>query len=86
MLRPLRDRIVVKPVIRQISDIIHVQNREKFNRGTIVAVGPKVKDAQVGDFVVYGNGTYLEWPTHQIDGQDYQLIQEADICMVMEAQ
>lgn len=86
MLRPLRDRIVVKPIVRQISDVIHVQNREKFNRGTIVAVGPKVKDAQVGDFVVYGNGTYLEWPTHRVDDQDYQLIQEADICMVVEEQ
>lgn len=86
MLRPLHDRIVVKPIVRQISDVIHVENREKFNRGTIVAIGPKVKDAQVGNFVVYGNGTYLEWPTHRVDGQDYQLIQEADICMVVEEQ
>ena len=72
------------PRVRQLSDIIHVVNREPFNEGTIVAVGPLVEQAKVGDFVKYGNGEYLNWPTQRIDGQDYQIIQEADVCAVVE--
>lgn len=84
MLKPLRDRIAVKPKARQLSEIIHVNNTEPFNEGTIVAVGPMVTEVKVGDFIKYGNGDYLSWPTHRIDGQDYQIIQEADICAVVE--
>lgn len=83
-IRPLRDRLVVMPRVRQLSDIIHVVNREPFNEGTIVAVGPLVEQARVGDFVKYGNGDYLNWPTQRFDGQDYQIIQEADVCAVVE--
>jgi co-chaperonin GroES (HSP10) len=85
MLKPLRDRVVVKPLTRNLSDIIYVNNKEPFNEGTIVAVGPMVMDCQVGDFIKYGNGDYLNWPVHRIDDQDYQIIQEADICAVVEA-
>jgi co-chaperonin GroES (HSP10) len=84
MLRPLRNRVVIKPQVRKISDLLLVVNREPFNEGTIIAIGPDVRCAAVGDFVKYGNGDYLDWPTHQIDGQDYQIIQEADICAVVE--
>jgi co-chaperonin GroES (HSP10) len=85
MIKPLRDRVVVKPQVRSLSEIIYVNNREPFNEGTIVAVGPDVDQAAVGDFIKYGNGDYLNWPVHTIDGQDYQIIQEADICAVVEA-
>lgn len=85
MLTPLRDRVVVRPQHRKISDIIHVIHKEPFNEGTIVAIGPKVSQAKVGDFIKYGNGDYLNWPTHSIDGQDFQIIQEADIACVVEA-
>ena len=85
MIKPLRDRVVVKPITRNLSDIIYVNNKEPFNEGTIVATGPMVTQAQVGDFIKYGNGDYLNWPVHRIDGQDYQIIQEADICAVVEA-
>jgi co-chaperonin GroES (HSP10) len=85
MLRPLRDRVVVRPQVRTLSEIIIVNNTEPFNEGTIVAVGPDVRESKVGDFIKYGNGDYLKWPTHKIDGQDYQIIQEADICAVVEA-
>jgi co-chaperonin GroES (HSP10) len=85
MLKPLRDRVVVRPQARTLSEIIHVVNTEKFNEGTVVAVGPNVHDTKVGDFIKYGNGDYLDWPTHRIDGQDYQVIQEADIACIVEA-
>lgn len=84
MLKPLRDRVVVRPQVRQLSELIHVVNREPFNEGTIVAIGPDVYDVKPGDFVKYGNGDYLNWPVHTIDGQDYQIIQEADIAAVVE--
>jgi co-chaperonin GroES (HSP10) len=84
MIKPIRNRIVVKPHVRKISDIIIVNNKEPFNEGTIIAIGPKVTDAAVGDFIKYGNGDYLSWPTHHLDGQDYQIIQEADICLIVE--
>lgn len=84
MLKPLRDRVVVKPTVRELSTIIHVNNTEPFNEGTVVAVGPLVDQTKVGDFIKYGNGDYLNWPVQKIDGQDYQIIQEADICAVVE--
>jgi co-chaperonin GroES (HSP10) len=84
MLKPLRDRVVVQPKVRKMSELIHVINREPFNEGTIVAIGPDVYDVKPGDFIKYGNGDYLNWPVHTIDGQDYQIIQEADIAAVVE--
>lgn len=83
-IRPLRDRVVVQPQVRKLSEIIFTVNSEKLNEGTIVAIGPNVRDAKVGDFIKYGNGTYLDWPVQEFDGQDYQIIQEADICVIVE--
>jgi co-chaperonin GroES (HSP10) len=85
MIKPLRDRVVVRPQVRKISEIIYINNKEAFNEGTVVAIGPLVKQTAVGDFIKYGNGDYLNWPVHNIDGQDYQIIQEGDICAVVEA-
>ena len=84
MIKPLRDRVVIKPNVRVLSDILIINNKEPFNEGTVVAIGPLVEQTKVGDFVKYGNGDYLNWPVHNIDGQDYQIIQEADICAVVE--
>jgi len=91
MIRSLNDRVLVKPSIRQLSEVLIVNNREPFNMGTVVAVGPgkrdkrgviKPLDAKVGDFIRYGNGDYLNWPTVKHDGEEYQIIQEADICWI----
>ena len=84
MLKPLRDRVIVRPKARKISDVIFVNNQEPFNEGTIIAIGPDVLEAKPGDFIKYGNGDYLKWPVHNIDGQDYQIIQEADIACIVE--
>ena len=86
MIKPLRNYIVVRPTVRQISDVLVVENKEKFNRGTIVSVGPKVTDAHVGDFVIYGNGTYLDFPKVKHEGVEYQMIQEADIAGVTDGE
>jgi len=50
-----------------LSEILIVNNKEPFNEGTVEAVGPEVTDVKVGDFIKYGNGDYLNWPTHKID-------------------
>ncbi len=84
MLRPLHDRVVVKCSERVLSSIVYAVNRESMNEGTIVAVGPRVKTAQPGEFIKYGNGSYLDWPIHEMDGQKFQIIQEADIACVVE--
>jgi co-chaperonin GroES (HSP10) len=84
LIRPLHDRVVVRPNVRQLSSVLHVQNNEKFNEGTVVSVGPRVRSVAVGDFVKYGNGTYLDWPLVEVDGCDYQIIQEADVACVVD--
>ncbi len=84
MLRPLHDRVVVKCSERVLSSIVYAVNRESMNEGTIVAVGPRVKTAQPGEFIKYGNGTYLDWPIHEMDGEKFQIIQEADIACVVD--
>lgn len=81
---PINDRVLVRPITRSLSEILIVQNKEKFNEGTIVAIGPKVLDVKVGERIKYGNGTYLDWPLHKIDGYDHQLIQEADVACVID--
>ena len=81
---PINDRVLVRPITRSLSEILIVQNKEKFNEGTIVAIGPKVLDVKVGERIKYGNGTYLDWPLHKIDGHDHQLIQEADVACVID--
>ena len=91
MLRMMRDRVLVLPIERKLSDILIVKNSEKFNLGTVVAVGPGkiVKDrlepttVKVGDVVRYGE---FEFVKYSEGGVDYQIIQEADIAAIVEEQ
>jgi co-chaperonin GroES (HSP10) len=84
VITPLHDRVLVKPIVRSLSDVLIVKNTEKFNEGTIVAIGPDVHDVKVGEQIKYGNGTYLDWPLHKINGEDHQLIQEGDVACVVD--
>lgn len=83
MLRPLRDRIVVKPIPRVQSEVIEVINSEKENLGTVVATGPKATGVKCGDRVRYGTGDdYLTYPEFLSEGQRFLVMQEADVCFV----
>lgn len=91
MLIPIQDRVLVKPSSQKLSEVLIVKNSDKYNTGTIVSVGPgKVNnkgkriamDAKPGDQIRYGNGTYLDWPIIDYEGEKYQIIQEADICWI----
>jgi co-chaperonin GroES (HSP10) len=84
MIKPLGNRIVVKPQVREISKVILVTNREPFNEGTVVAIGPEVYDVDVGAFIKFGNGDYQDWPIHKVDGEEFQIITEADVAVVVE--
>ena len=41
--KPLADKIIVKPDVRVLSEVIIVNNKEAENMGTVVAVGPGKK-------------------------------------------
>jgi len=93
MLKPTQDYILVQPVKRKQSDIIHVISGEKFTQGTVVAVGPGKADrkgrlrpltVQPGDFITYGdlNRGYDFYPLYEEAGIQYRVLQEADICFI----
>src|SRR5947199_6320926 len=88
-LRPLDDRVVVKPVEaeeRTAGGIVLPDTaKEKPQRGTVVSVGPgKLLDSgergtlsvTVGDEVIYGkySGTEIE-----VNGRDVKILRETDI-------
>lgn len=90
MLTMLRDRVLVKPIVRSLSSIIEVKNTEKFNLGTVIAVGPGAynkdgehmpMDVKPGDTVRWGE---FEFSTYVKDGEKYTILQEADIAAVVE--
>ena len=62
ILKPMGDKIVVRPDKRTLSTVIIVENKEADNMGTVVAVGPGRKingrreamPVQVGDYIRFG--------------------------------
>jgi chaperonin GroES len=92
-IKPLADRIVVKPLEaaekKQGSIIIPDTAKEKPMQGEIVAVGPgKVGDngqkiameVKKGDKILYGKYSGTEV---QIDGVDYLIMRESDVLAVL---
>lgn len=85
MLRPLRDRIVVKPLPRLQSAIIEVIATEKENLGTVMRTGPKATGVKAGDTVRFGTGEgYLSYTEFLHKGERFLVMQEADVCFVEE--
>lgn len=91
--KPLADRVVVKPLeqeeSRQGSIIIPDTAKEKPMQGEIVAVGPgKVSDSgnkvamqlKKGDKVLYGKYAGTEVT---IDGTDYLILRESDVLAII---
>ena len=87
-IKPLADRVVVKPLEAQektVSGIIIPDSaKEKPQRGTVMAAGPGTKDdkmeVKVGDVVLYGKyaGTEIN-----IDGKDYLIMKQTDIFAIV---
>lgn len=96
MIRPLRDRIVVRPLDEPLSSTLVVveHGREgKHHRGEVVAVGPQVKfderfrtrsdtDTQPGDVIHFTD--IFKFPPVQVEGERLLILQEADVCFVEE--
>ncbi len=92
-LKPLQDRVVVKPAeAEEISKggiILPDTAQEKPQQGEVVAVGPgKVADSgelikpqvKKGDKILYGkySGTEIT-----VDGEDYLIVRESDIFAIL---
>jgi len=96
MLKPLSDKIVVKPIERQKSAIIEVIMDEKDNMGTVVAVGPGKKlpngkrepmPIEVGAYVRFGhmgNDEYLKYQEYFENDQRYLIMSWQDVCFIQE--
>jgi chaperonin GroES len=93
-LRPLSDRIVIKPIEREArtaSGIILPESaREKSQEGEVLAVGPGARndkgermslDIQVGDIVLYAKYAGAEL---KLDDEKLLILRESDILAVVE--
>ena len=93
-LRPLEDRVIVKPAkaeeVTKSGIVLPDTAQEKPQRGTVLAVGPgKTKDdgtrvavdVKVDDVVIYSKygGTDVK-----IEGEDYKILRVDDIYAVVE--
>ena len=96
LLKPLHDKIVVKPIERVKSSLIHVIMDEKDNMGPVVAVGLGKKlpngrreemPIEVGAFVRFGHmgrDEYLKYTEYFEENERFLIMSWADICWVEE--
>lgn len=93
ILKPLADKIVVKPDVRVLSSVIHVDNKEVANMGTVVAVGPgkvikgrrQAMPVEVGQYVRFGtmgNDEYLKYQEYFTNNERYLIMSWQDICFI----
>ena len=93
-LKPLADRVVVKPMEEEDKTpggiILPDTAKEKPMRGEVVAVGPGKlgddgkrlpMDVKAGDIVIYGKYSGTDF---KIDNQDYLILRENDILAKVE--
>ena len=91
MLRPLKDRILVKPIERKASEFIQAIHNELPTEGVVVAVGPgkvvkgrlRPLDTKVGDHIKFGEGDYLKFPEYWVGNHRYLVMSEADVAGVI---
>ena len=89
MMKPISDRVVVKPAPAEEKTkggiIIPDTAKEKPQRGEVIAVGPgkdgNLMTVQVGDIVLYGKYAGQEI---SYDGQDYLIMREDDILVILQ--
>jgi co-chaperonin GroES (HSP10) len=93
ILKPLADKIVVRPDKRILSSVILVNNREVDNMGTVVAVGPgKMKNGrrqpmpvEVGQYVRFGTmggDEYLKYQEYFTNDERYLIMSWQDVCFI----
>lgn len=99
ILKPMNDKIVVRPDKRILSSVIIVENKEADNMGTVVAVGPgkklpggrrDVMPVKVGDYIRFGtmnddhNQEYLKFQEYMHNGERYLIMSWQDVCFTTE--
>jgi chaperonin GroES len=92
MLRPLRDRIVVRPIERVKSQVIDVIMDELPNIGEVLAVGPGEIDKkgrlipnpiEIGQRIRFGGAEdYLSYPRFEDNGEELIVMSWKDVCFV----
>jgi co-chaperonin GroES (HSP10) len=100
ILKPLGDKIVVRPDKRILSTTIIVNNNEVDNMGTVVAVGPgkKIKGrreampVEVGQYVRFGtmgkdaNAEYLKYQEYFTNDERYLIMSWQDVCFITDGE
>lgn len=91
-LRPLRDKIIVRPIERIKSDVLHVIMDELPNTGEVLAVGPGEynKDGrlvpnpiEIGQIIRFGTmEEYLAFPRFTTEGQEVIVMSWKDVCFI----
>ena len=93
-LRPLGDRVVVKPSAREEMTksgiVLPDTAKEKPQEGEVLAVGPgrvlddgkrEAMDVKVGQKVLYGKYSGTEF---KVDGEDLLIVSQKDILAIVE--
>ena len=95
--RPLGDKIIVRPDVRVLSDVIFVENKEAENMGTIVAVGPGKKlsadkrdviPVEIGQRIRFGTMNddakegYLKFTPITHNGEKCLIMSWQDVCWI----
>lgn len=91
-LRPLRDKIIVRPIERVKSEVLHVIMAELPNTGEVVAVGPGERNAdnrlipnpiEVGQRIRFGTmEEYLSFPRVTSEGEEFIVMSWKDVCFI----
>jgi co-chaperonin GroES (HSP10) len=93
-IKPLRDKIIVKPEPRLKSNIDLSLMQEADSIGTVVAAGDEAlfQGVNIGDKVVFGtlakdyNDEYLKFEKLNLNGERHLKMSWQDICAVIEEQ
>jgi len=93
-IKPLRDKIIVKPEPRLKSVLDLSQMQEADSIGTVVAAGDEAlfQGVNIGDKVVFGtlakdyNDEYLKFEELNLNGERHLKMSWQDICAVIEEQ
>ena len=96
---PTNDKIIVKPHVRKLSDIIIIDNKEVENMGQVIAVGPgrtlqngrfEEMPVKPGAYIRFGTMNddrgeeYLKYFPYYEDGVKYLVMSWQDVCFVEE--
>ena len=93
MIKPLRDKIIVKPEQRFVSELLDLtQMQGADTKGIVVAAGPEALDQglNIGDKVHFGTvaadvgDEYLKFEPLMLDGERHLKMSWQDVCFVEE--